>query len=146
MWSWPYFVDIAGPAALKGHCERLRGKAAQPGPGAAPDGPRATFFPLCSSESERYFATSMGNRTPTPWLEVAGPGRQLSPTRVESPIMRLLRFLSRQGPVKSYSSQFDCSSHEPEASLGAIYFVGSSCLEWDTSKLGSPVRVAHRAD
>lgn len=101
MWSWPYFVDIAGPAALKGHCERLRGKAAQPGPGAAPDGPRATFFPLCSSESEMYFATSMGNRTPIPWLEVAGRGRQLSPTRVESPIIRLLRILSRQGPVKS---------------------------------------------
>lgn len=60
--------------------------------------------------------------------------------------MRPLRILEPPTCSQIYSSQVHCSSDKPEASLGAIYFVGSSCLEWDTSKLGSPVRVAHRAD
>lgn len=61
------------------------------------------FLYLCFS---RNFATSMESRTPASWLEVAGRGRQLSPTRVESPTMRLLRISMLQGPVKSTLPRF----------------------------------------
>jgi hypothetical protein len=73
----------------------LRGKAAQPGPRGRSRRPAIDRFSTC-----RNFATSMESRTPASWLEVAGRGRQLSPARVESPTIRLLRILRPRRPVE----------------------------------------------